>query len=118
MTSITSFPRVQSNFSGNLVVHASQAYRPRSEEEVLAILRENKGRQIRAAGRLHSWSDAPLTDDILLDLSELNQVELRDTAEGPIAVIGAGCQIKRALSELSKHRLTLQALGLISEQSI
>jgi hypothetical protein len=37
---------------------------------------------------------------------------------GPLATIGAGCRIKRALSKLDQLGLTLPALGLIDEQTV
>lgn len=106
------------NFGGNVTLTPKQAFVPRSEQEVLQILRDYRGRNIRVVGRLHSWSEAPLADDLLLDLQHLNAVHVRNSEDGPIAAIGAGCQIKRALSELARQGLTLPALGLISEQTL
>ena len=110
--------RVVSNFGGNVVSRPRAVATPRSEAEVLATLQQYRGRNIRALGRLHSWSDAARADDVLLDLRHLSGVEVTSDANGPLAKVGAGCQIKRLLSELARHGLTMPALGLISEQTI
>jgi L-gulonolactone oxidase len=111
---------VITNFGGNVEFQPAVARVPQSEQEVLAILREHRGRQIRAIGRLHSWSQAIVGDDVLLDLRSLDSVGLESNATGQaVAWIGAGCQIKRVLAELERlggH--TLPSVGLISEQSI
>lgn len=106
------------NFGANVVSHPQVIVAPRTEEEVLAALAEHRGRKFRAVGRLHSWSQAAQADDVLVDLRHLDHVELTREADGPLATIGGGCQIKRALAELAQHGLTLPTLGLISEQTI
>jgi FAD/FMN-containing dehydrogenase len=104
------------NFGGNVTFQPRAAYRPRSEEEVLKILADERGKRIRAIGRLHSWSQATVADDVLLDLRRLNSIEVsRDRTS---AMIGAGCQVKQVLWELEQQGLTLPSVGLISEQSI
>ena len=106
------------NFGGNVTFTPRQHYSPRSEAEVLEILRKHRGQQIHGSGSLHAWSEAARSDEIYITLEQLNSVEVaRDSGE-PIATLGAGCQIKRALAELDKQGLTLPAVGLISEQTI
>lgn len=106
------------NFGGNLTLRPQAAFTPASEDEVLRILQEQRGKRIRAIGRLHSWSEAPTSDEVLLDLRKLNAVHVWHDERGPGATIGAGCQIKDALRELDHHGLTLPTVGLISEQTI
>jgi FAD/FMN-containing dehydrogenase len=106
------------NFGGNLTIQPRVFHAPRSEEEVLQILREQRGKRIRAIGRLHSWSGAPQAEEVLLDLRNLNSIQLTSDDQGPVAIIGGGCQIKDILRELDRHGLTLPTIGLISEQSI
>ncbi len=106
------------NFGRNLQFTPRHTYQPRSEAELLKILRKHRGQRIHAAGSLHSWSEAARSDDIYITLEHLNSVHVsRETTE-PIATIGAGCQIKRVLAELDKQGLTLPSVGLISEQTI
>src|SRR5688572_26264945 len=108
-----------SNFGRNVTFTPSEVFTPRTEEEVLAILDQHRGRNIRCIGRLHSWSPAPSCEDILLDLRLLNQVDIRARGDERWATIGAGCQLKRALIELDRLAgVTLPTLGLVTEQTI
>ncbi len=108
------------NFGRNVEFQPADVLVPHSEEEVLAHLREHRGRRIRAMGRLHSWSQAAVADDVLLDLRNLDSVSMETNTDGQtVAWIGAGCQIKRALAELDTLGCyTLPSVGLISEQAI
>jgi L-gulono-1,4-lactone dehydrogenase len=107
------------NFGRNVEFHPAAVFAPRSEEEVLAILRDHRGRRIRTIGRLHSWSQVIVAEEVLLDLRHLNDVRVETSASGEaIATIGAGCQIKRVLAELDRQGgYTLPSVGLISEQT-
>ncbi|HVC98446.1 MAG TPA: hypothetical protein VND64_32565, partial [Pirellulales bacterium] len=63
------------NFGGNLRFSPAEHLTPRSEDDVLRILAEHAGRKIRAVGRLHSWSEAVVADEVLVDLRHLDQVQ-------------------------------------------
>lgn len=107
------------NFGANLTITPRDLFVPETEAEVLQILAAERGRNIRAIGRLHSWSGAPAGDDVMLDLRKLDSVETTATAAGVLARVGAGCQIKRVLAELERQAgVTLPTLGLITEQAI
>ncbi|HUY35248.1 MAG TPA: FAD-binding protein [Pirellulales bacterium] len=107
------------NFGGNLRFRAAEYLSPRSEDEVLQVLAAHAGRKIRAVGRLHSWSEVAVADEILIDLQHLDQVRIDRHDGGVWVTVGAGCQIKRLLSELDrKHGQTIPSLGLIAEQTI
>ena len=64
------------NFGRNITLTPRTLCTPKSEQEVIEILDQNKGRRIRCVGRLHSWSRVPQCDEILLDLRYLNDVQL------------------------------------------
>jgi hypothetical protein len=107
------------NFGQNLSFRPSACYLPRSEHELLGILENHRGKKIRAIGRLHSWSEAPRADEVSIDLRYLNHVCVDRNSNPPCADIGAGCQIKRVLTELERHaHVTLPSVGLITEQTI
>lgn len=110
--------RPVTNFGRNVSFTPKEVYQPATEAELLQILADNRGRRFRVIGRLHSWSEAPVAEDILVDLRRLNQVTVHPNGDLPYAEIGAGCQIKRALEELNRKGYTLCSLGLISEQAI
>jgi len=106
------------NFGKNRLLQPSTSYTPADEQEVLQILDRHRGQRIRAVGRLHSWSEAALGDDVLLDLRRLNSVQLHPDGDQLVATVGAGCQIKRLLKELGRDGATLHSLGLITAQTI
>ena len=107
------------NFGGNIELNPRSFYTPETEQEVLEILDRHPGQRIRCIGRLHSWSRAIEANDVLLDLRHLNHVRTADQNHQPSVDVGAGCQIKRLLSELERQRnWTLPSLGLITEQSV
>jgi hypothetical protein len=106
------------NFGGNVQFTPRQHYSPRSEAEVLEILSKHRGQRIHAAGSLHAWSEAARSDDIYVTLEHLNSVTVSHESGEPVATIGGGCQIKKALAELDQQGLTLPAVGLITEQTI
>lgn len=86
---------------------------------MLDILDRHRGQRIRVIGRLHSWSRIIETDDVLLDLRNLDQVE--PSTEGGVdsVRVGAGCQIKQLLSDLQiKRQWTLPSVGFITEQTM
>src|SRR5690349_9658239 len=106
------------NFGGNLRFSPAAQLTPRTENEVLRVLADHPGRKIRAVGRLHSWSELAVTDEILVDLRHLNQVRIEHEADGGWVTVGGGCQIKRLLVVLDRTHLTIPTLGLIAEQTI
>jgi hypothetical protein len=109
----------QLNFGRNVRLTPKTAYAPKNEQEVLAILEGNRGRRIRCIGRLHSWSRAIESDDVLLDLRHLHSVLPNSDLSQPSVQVGAGCQVKRLLTRLQSERgWTLPSVGFITEQTV
>lgn len=106
------------NFGRNVRFQPFESHLPKTEEDVLAILRANSGRRIRAVGRLHSWSEALKADDVLLDLRYLDSVHIEQRNGESHVTVGAGCQIKRAIAALDAAGLALPSQGLITEQTV
>ncbi|MGE0759372.1 MAG: FAD-binding protein [Pirellulaceae bacterium] len=107
------------NFGRNVSFRPKTIHQPKSEEEILRILADHRGSRIRVIGRLHSYSEAPCCEDVLLDLRYLNTVHTEQRDNRVWATIGAGCQVKRVLAELERQAgVTLPAVGLITEQAI
>lgn len=105
------------NFGQNLSIRPTAYYEPRDEREVLTILDRHRGEQVRAVGSLHSWSDAPGGEGVVLNLKHLQQVEVQE-GDATSVVVGAGCQIKTLLARLKQRGRTLPSVGLITEQTI
>lgn len=107
------------NFGRNVRFRPQRYYEPRSEDEVLDILRTHARGQIRVAAALHSWSDLLQSDDAVVSLRQFKSVTTRVDADGQTWVTaGAGCRIKDVLQALRPLGLTLPAIGLITEQFI
>ena len=106
------------NFGKNVLLQPSEVYIPESDADVIKILRSNKGRRVRAVGRLHSWSDAVKVDDVLLDLRHLDSVSIEHRDGQSYVVVGAGCQLKKVIAVLDAAGLALPSQGLITEQTI
>jgi hypothetical protein len=108
------------NFGGNINFIAGYSYAPRTEEEVLEVLDRHSTGKIRVAGALHSWSDVAVSEDVLLDLSHLNHVDITSGPDGQVTVTaGGGCTIQRLLYVLHQQSdATLPTLGVIKKQTI
>jgi FAD/FMN-containing dehydrogenase len=108
------------NFGGNVAFTPGRRYTPRTEEEVLELLDRHRDGQVRAAGSLHSWSDAAVSRDALLDLSCLDRVEIHRDSQGQVAVtVGGGCTIQQLLNVLHRQtNATLPTLGVIKKQTV
>lgn len=107
-----------SNFGGNQWFQPNVVYRPRDEAELLAIMGRCRGRRIRVIGRLHSWSEAAVGNDVVVDLRGLSDVSLEVREGRTWVTAGGGCQIKTLQAVLGPAGLALPSLGLINEQSI
>ncbi len=110
--------RTVSNFGRNIEFQPTSIYSPTSVEEVLAILDQHRGQEIRAIGSLHSWSPAPATTGILLELNNLTAIEVERTDDSAAVTVGAGCQLKKLFEFLAIQGLTLPSSGLIDEQTV
>jgi FAD/FMN-containing dehydrogenase len=118
-TSMPHSSREITNFGGNVRFRPAKYYEPRTEAEVLDILRAHARGQIRVAAALHSWSDLLIADDATVSLRHFSAITTRIDAEGRTWVTaGAGCRIKHLLKALRPLGLTLPAIGLITEQFV
>ncbi len=108
------------NFGGNIRFTPRRYYVPTTEDDVLEILNRHADERIRLVGSRHSWSEAIVSPDVIIDLSRLNRVEITESAPGETwATVGGGCQIKHILAQLNtRSGATLPSLGLITEQTI
>jgi L-gulono-1,4-lactone dehydrogenase len=107
------------NFGRNVEFRPEEVLMPRTEEELLAAMLQRRGRRIRVVGRLHSWSEAPVADEVMIDLRHFDQVKVEKRDGKRWVTVGGGCQIKRLLAELDRQAAgTLPSLGLITEQTI
>jgi FAD/FMN-containing dehydrogenase len=111
-------PAPLANFGRNISIQPTAYYEPRDEQELLQILERHRGQQIRAVGRLHSWSEAAGGNDIVINLRHLQQIQVITDDTGATATIEAGCQVKTVQAHLKSQGLTLPSVGLIDEQTV
>jgi FAD/FMN-containing dehydrogenase len=106
------------NFGGNVRFTPKRLYTPCTERELLDILDQHRSGRVRVVASRHSWSDAIVSDDAILDMRHFNYVRLHQQAGETFATVGGGCQIKHLLARLNKEGLTTPSVGLITEQTI
>lgn len=104
------------NFGGNVTFTPRHRYAPGGEAEVLAVLDRHAGGTIRVVGSMHSWSDDIVSDDVILDLRQLDGVAVETRGDEIWATIGAGCVLADALAQLRAAGATLPTLGAVTVQ--
>lgn len=94
-------------------------YQPGTEAELIEIVRNaaTAGKQVRVVGAGHSWSPIALSDAVMVNLDNYNQLLDMDKAAGTVTVM-AGMRLKHLNQLLDEHGLALANLGSISEQSV
>lgn len=108
--------KVVHNFGKNVSFTPAVFAEPKSEEEVLQLLKQHRDLPIRVVASRHAWSEAIQTEGLLISVEHLNHVRVN---KQQLSVrVGAGCQIKDLLPQLKKQGLTLPSLGLIDEQTV
>lgn len=108
------------NFGRNVRFAPAHLVIPSDKNAVLACLDHHRGHKIRAIGRLHSWSEAAVCQDVVLDLRHLDRValHLQDDSWG-YAEVDAGCTIDRVLDYLRTHGgYTLPIYAIIGKQTM
>ena len=106
------------NFGQNIQFQPAAIYRPKTIVEVLEVLSQHKGQEIRAIRKLHSWSPAPTTSGVLIEMDQLCSIEIERESDEVWVDVEAGCQLKQLVRYLDKHGLTLPSLGLIDQQTV
>lgn len=115
----TEQPRLISNFGNNVHFSPKNFYTPKNEEEVLAILDSHSNEKIRAIGSLHSWSDVPASDGVIVDLRNFGEVELEQRGNETWAKVGAGTRVQDLVRILHKRaKVTLPTLPAVTDQTI
>src|SRR4051812_48987367 len=70
------------NFGGNVRFRPQCFYEPRTEEEVLELLRRHARGQIRVAAARHSWSELIVAEDAVVSLKHFTTIETRGDDDG------------------------------------
>ena len=107
------------NWAGNQVCVPQEILRPRSPEEVAAIVRRaaDTGLTVKAVGAGHSFTDAACTRGMLVSLDRLAAVESIDAQRGRVTV-QAGIRLDALNRRLDEAGLAMPSLGDIDRQSL
>ncbi len=108
------------NFGGNVSFVPKYRYKPQNEAEVLELLNKHAGGKIRVVASLHSWSDVVQCEDVIVDMSNFDSIQIAETATGDVLVTaGGGCILHNLLDTIhSKTNSTLPTLGAVKVQTI
>ena len=110
------------NWSGTASAHALRFWRPRDVDDVVRAVRwaARQGLRVRAVGGGHSFTDAAVTDGVLLNLDRLAGIEAVDRLPDGTAhvTVGAGIRLRALNRELAGLGLAMENLGDIDKQSI
>jgi FAD-linked oxidoreductase len=107
------------NWSGSVTSIPAEYHKPRTLEEVVAIVQRCKveGKKIRVVGSGHSFSPLVATDSLLISLDGYTGLEHTDST-ACTATVKAGTKLKELGQLLSAQGLAQENLGDINEQSI
>ena len=107
------------NWAGEQACVPAAVVRPRSTEEVSAAVRRaaDAGQVVRVAGAGHSFTDAVLTDGILLSLDAMDRVVWADPGARRVRV-QAGIRLHALSDALAGFGLALENMGDVDAQSI
>jgi len=107
------------NWAGNQTCAPEAIERPRSEADIVRIVREagDAGRRVKVFGAGHSFTAIALTDGRLLSLDDYGQILHANKATGRVTV-QAGIRLQKLNEELWTRGLAMPNLGDIAYQSI
>ena len=107
------------NWAGTATAQPARVVRPRSVDELAAEVRRAAadGLRLRAVGSGHSFTDAAVTDGVMVDMGALDRLVRLDAATGLVTVQG-GATLHRLNRRLAVDGLALANLGDIDAQTI
>jgi FAD-linked oxidoreductase len=107
------------NWSGSVQASPTRLARPRSIDELSAVLRDAHaaGRTVRPVGSGHSFTPIAACDDLMVSLDHLQGLEAVAAGAGRVRVLG-GTKLSRLSAELDAAGLAQENLGDINAQSI
>jgi L-gulonolactone oxidase len=111
------------NWAGNQSAAPLHIHQPRTEEELVAVVRRaaERGERVKAVGSGHSFTSIALTDGHLLDLTKYNRVIETTTDHDPTrhyVTVQSGIRLKELNPQLWDLGYSLTNLGDVAYQSI
>jgi L-gulono-1,4-lactone dehydrogenase len=107
------------NWTGDQRCTPAQQLRPRDRDELAAAVAAaaETGRTVSVAGSGHSFTEAALTEGVLIDAAALGGVIDADRASGLVRV-GGGAVLAELNEELHRLGLAMENLGDIDRQTV
>jgi hypothetical protein len=111
---------VWTNSTKTATLHPLVYFEPRSlpEMEMCVAKAINEKLHVRAVGAGHSFSDAPLTEDILVGTTRLVKVTRYSTTNPNLVEVEAGITVRKLNKKLDDLQLSIRAMGGFDEQTI
>src|SRR5690348_10833426 len=108
---------IYENWAHTLKFKPKRFCQPKTEDEVLAIVKDARARggRVRTHGGGHEWSHFIVTDDTLINLDNLNRGLVADIPKHRYTV-QAGIRLKDLIHNLALDGLAMKNLGSITEQ--
>ena len=112
-------PRTWRNWAGTATATPARWYRPRSEAEISAAVKDaaSAGLQVRALGSGHSFTAVAATSGVALDLSRWTGITAADTGTG-LVTVRSGTTLRALNAELGGLGLAMANLGDIDAQTL
>jgi L-gulonolactone oxidase len=112
-------PTVLRNWLGNVTWQPARSVEPRSEAELVELVRAARraGQRVRVLGAGHSWTPLCATSGLTVRLDRLSHVFQLDRARG-LVTVEAGIRLHDLCERLAQAGLALYNLGSIRAQSL
>ncbi len=107
------------NWAGNEIAHPTSIETPRTEEEVVSIVRQaaDRGEKVKIPGSGHSFTPAAVTDGRMVRISALQGIYSIDRSKMEVRV-GAGTTLNNLNRLLAAEGLAMANLGDIAYQTV
>ncbi len=107
------------NWAGNEIAHPTSIESPRSEEEVVSIVRSaaDRGEKVKIPGSGHSFTPAAVTDGRMVRINALSGIYSIDRSRMEVRV-GAGTTLSDLNRLLAAEGLAMANLGDIAYQTV
>lgn len=107
------------NWAGNVSSRPLAIHRPRTEDELVALIQRcaTENRRVKVPGSGHSFTPAAATDDQMIHISALSGIASIDRQQGTVTV-GAGTVLSDLNRLLHAEGLALPNLGDIAYQTV
>ena len=108
-----------SNWAGNQRIEQASLFTPKTEDELQQIVSyaSANNMRIKAVGSGHSFTAIALAEEIIIDLSNYDEIVAIDLVKKTVTV-QSGIQLSKLNHELHKNGLAMQNLGDIAYQTI